>query len=1002
MKNKQIVKKEGLSLRLLGSLEIKLNGEALKGFDSNKARALLCYLAVTGKSHFRASLLSLFWGDMPETDAKANLRVVLSNLRKLVGDYLEITRQTIAFKPQKAYELDVEIFCQVLDPLPKNPDIKKLHQVIELYQDDFLLGFRVRDAPDFDDWLLLTRQWLRELSQVGIQALIDYYQKQGPGAYQEAIFYTQKYLRLEPWREEAHRQLMYLLARSGQPNAALKQYEICKTTLANALDLEPMLETKALYERIRNLGDQPRQHLPQIMHPLLGREKELETIIQNLSKTDCRLLSLIGLGGVGKSHLAIEAARLAAEQFLEGAYFISLASLEDPNLLTTALAQSLNLTLSSKEDAKKQVIDYLRDKELLLLLDNFEHIAEAAPVLSEVLANCLNIKCLVTSRARLNLAGEWLVELGALAYPSLDAGKTLAPEALESFAAIQLLRQNKTGPEKTSLCAEDYQALVRICHLVEGLPLALEIASAWQNSLSLPEIALEIEKDIAFLASNRRDLPTRHRSIWAVFERSWLLLSEAERLAYRKLAVFRGGFERTAAEALTQVSLQNLATFLDKSLLRYTADQRYEGHSLLWEFAEQKLAERPDLYEDSKNAHSQYFLQQIARTQAALIGAEQQAALQSLTKDMDNLRAAWQWALEQRDLALLLESIAALARFFDLRGWIEEGIQLFEQSIQKLKPIQENPEQTSLYPQLLAKLQNHLASFLEKKGLHQQAQTCLQSNKSLLEISSLDKSADYGYCQALLGIIASHLSDLAKAIEQLQASLLYLNQADSQLYFGWALYWLGGIYYEQGDYEAAEAAFQRSLRVRQALGDQSGAAMTRMGLGIAANAAGRYTEEIAHYQASYALLKSLDDKLGLAWVLMNWGEVLAIDLQEYDEAKALFEESLVICTALGNQSLGGYVLGNLGTVAYYQGRYLEAEQRLEAGLQQCQAAGDQVFLLHIIERLGRTYYAQGKKSKSEEAIRQGFEQALAAGAQPAVLRLLELSTSILIEEKAPP
>ncbi|RLC75358.1 MAG: SARP family transcriptional regulator, partial [Chloroflexi bacterium] len=349
---------EELRLMLLGGVRITRGGTPVTGFVSAKAQALLCYLAVTGRPHFRPALAGLLWGERPEANALMNLRQALTNLRRLFPSHIIVTRHTVAFNRNTPYWLDVEEFesgtrilesrFRIQDSGFKIPDslIRDLEKTIKLYRGDFLEGFYVRDAPTFEEWMLVQRERLRALALQALHILTAYYTNRGK--YPLALRYITQLLMLAPWQEEAHRQKMLLLARSGQHSAALAQYEICCRILAKELGVEPSAETQALYRRIKAARSIRRNNLPPQPTPFVGREKELAEIARLLANPDCRLLTLIGPGGIGKTRLAIQAAAQNSQHFLHGVWFVPLTSVPSTAFLVPAIAEALGFSFHSR------------------------------------------------------------------------------------------------------------------------------------------------------------------------------------------------------------------------------------------------------------------------------------------------------------------------------------------------------------------------------------------------------------------------------------------------------------------------------------------------------------------------------------------------------------------------------------------------------------------------------------------------------------------------------
>ncbi|MDO8752432.1 MAG: BTAD domain-containing putative transcriptional regulator, partial [Anaerolineales bacterium] len=389
-----------LKIHLLGGLHITRAGAPVTDFVSNKVPALLAYLAVTRRTHSRDKLASLLWGEMSEADAKNNLRQALTNLRRVANDYLTITRDSIEFNGDcflDSAQFESDLKTASSSALEAASVI--LTNSLALYHGDFLEGFYVRDAPDFEDWMLAERARLRELALGALHTLTQFHTTHGN--FSEAMSFASRLLTFDPWREEAHRHLMLLQARTGQFSAALAQYENCKKILEKELGVEPSLETTALYERIRSARQAARHNMPASSTVLIGREKELENLRRRLADPACRLITLTGLGGAGKTRLAQETARLCTDVFINGAWFVPLAAV-DAEGIVPAMGNAFDFPFS-KGDPKKQILNYFRQKELLLVLDNFEHLLDSSALLADILKAAPDVKILVTSRERLDI-----------------------------------------------------------------------------------------------------------------------------------------------------------------------------------------------------------------------------------------------------------------------------------------------------------------------------------------------------------------------------------------------------------------------------------------------------------------------------------------------------------------------------------------------------------------------------------------------------------------------
>ena len=349
----------------------------------------------------------------------------------------------------------------------------------------------------------------------------------------------------------------------------------------------------------------PTHHLPPAPTPFVGREGELAEIEQLLSDPACRLLTLVGPGGIGKTRLALEAAHVMVDTatFPNGVYFASLQPLTSPEFIISTIADALSFQFYSGADPRQQLLDYLREKSLLLVLDNVEHLLEDISLVSEMLAAAPGVHILATSRERLNLREEWVLEVSGLNSPAVETEINL-----ESYSAIELfVQQARRVSVGFALDNANQSAVVRICHLVGGMPLGIELAAAWVRALSCEQIADEIERSLDVLETPTRNIEPRHRTMRAALDQSWQLLSDVEQNVFKRLSVFRGGFTREAAEYVARATLRTLTGLVDKSMVRVNAGGRYDLQELLRQYAEEKLGEMPAEQEQTRDRHSTYY-----------------------------------------------------------------------------------------------------------------------------------------------------------------------------------------------------------------------------------------------------------------------------------------------------------------------------------------------------------------------------------------------------------
>ena len=411
----------------------------------------------------------------------------------------------------------------------------------------------------------------------------------------------------------------------------------------------------------------------------------MEELSQLLRDPQCRLLTLVGPGGIGKTRLAIETASHVQDVFADGVYFVPLASVNSTRFIVPVIADAIGFAFqsASRADPKTQLFSYLKEKQALLLTDNLEHLLTEPGIelLAELLANAPQVKLLATSRESLGLQDEWVFEVQGLPIPeSRYAEGSAQNTSVELF--LQRARRAHVGFNATP---EDYPAIVRICQLVDGMPLGIELAAAWVRTLSCDEIAQEIERGLDFLSVSARDLPARHRSMRAVFDHSWKLLTEEEQGVLLRLSVFQGGFRREAAEQVAEATLSVLSTLVTKSLIRRSGAGRYDLHELIRQFAAEHFAERPEEQTATQARHGSYYLTYFGQADGRLRSSAQRETLAELTAEMDNFRAAWDWAVTHGEFALIEQTMRTFAMLYDTRGWLQEGLDTLGRAVNALE-----------------------------------------------------------------------------------------------------------------------------------------------------------------------------------------------------------------------------------------------------------------------------------------------------------------------------
>jgi predicted ATPase/DNA-binding SARP family transcriptional activator len=928
-----------LELKLLGGLGLRQDGLPIADLKSQKGQALLCYLAVTRQTVSRAALAGLFWPEKPEAEAYTNLRKVLARLKPL-WPYLVIRRQTLALDEAASHTVDVADF-EANAAFKADFDHQRL--AVDLFQGDFLDGFYLDDAPLFDEWMLAQRARLRHLVLDVLERLTAHFTAQG--VYEDAIRYSQRTLDLEPWREEAHRALMRLLALTGQRSAALVQYETCRSRLASDLGVEPTADTVSLFVQIKSgtfegLGSgqptiatgppaTPLNNLPAPNTPFVGRARELAALEENLASRHVRLLTIVGIGGIGKTRLALACGMTlfdapAPAPFPDGVVFISLARLETPDQLIPTIAEAVNLRFLAGSEPQAQLHDYLRQKALLLILDNFEHLRGQARLLEALLQAAPGLKILVTSRERLNLQAEHLFPMGGMDLP--DPAAAAPRKQLADYSAIQLFLEcaRRVRPDFV-LTAENESAVLDICRAVHGVPLGIILAAAWLESLAPRQIAAEIHANLDFLGSIEQDVPERQRSLRAAFNHSWRLLPEQERGVFQRLSVFRGGFTRPAAQSVAAASLRDMQGLVARSLLTISLEGRYSVHELLRQFAEEKLADTADNEAGLRDRHSAYYCNFLHVQSDNWHTGRQLETFAAVTRESDNVLRAWNWAVERGECLRLVAAIDSWGWYLQWRGQLADAEILFRRLGEQVQGLAPDHQVVGAEFVLL------WAKARAWQGLcAPNSATCLehlQASLSLLErpeLTERDTRRDKAFVLYMLGGANYGLD--RKTARQLLEHSLALYEACSDLWgTSSVLTDLGHLDWATGDYTRAKARTEAALAMHQARGDLRAMADSIAGLGWIEQHLGHMERAVKLRREALNLTFDLGDRLALTGRMADLAASL-IWQGAFSETRQWTDQALAICQDLGRRGQEGYVRLHIAMVQMFAGQYEQARR----------------------------------------------------------------------------
>jgi predicted ATPase/DNA-binding SARP family transcriptional activator len=985
-----------LSVALFGPPQVMRAGRPIAGFESNKVWALLAYLIVEAdRPHQRDALAGLLWPDQPDPVARHNLRQALANLRQVIGDaraappFLLITRATIQFNAASEYDLDVSTVVAYLDACARHSHqqlescavcARQRRQAVSLYRGSFLEQFFVHDSVAFDEWIFLKREYFQQRTLDALARLVGYYQRRGE--YAEAKSMVRRMLAIDPLRESAQRDLMRLLAVSGQRSAALAQYERCRRVLQDELGIAPEAETIALYQRItdgtlsaRDLPARPAsvpqsaRDLPLPSAQLIGRAAVLAMLVGRLRQGSPRLLTLTGPPGIGKTRLALEIARALQGDFDDGVCLVALAPIRDPALVAPAIVQALGLKANGEQPAVDLLKSYLSDKSLLLLLDNFEQVIAAAPVVVDLLDAGSQIVILATSRVGLRLRAEQQYPVPPLALPRSvdlsDAGAIAAAPAVALFVE----RAQAIAPD-FAVDSANAAAIAEICARLDGLPLAIELAAARSKLLSPQALLKRLDRRLSLLTGGVLDAPVRQQTLRAAIAWSYDLLDASERALFASLGVFVGGCTLVAVERVcnelnieqeeaffnAQCSMLNvLESLIDKSLLYRSEDIGDEPRFMLFETIREYALERLEASGAvtlARRRHAIYYLELANEIDRQIHGPRQIEFLARLEAEHENLRAAMAWCLEgeetpdkelrdtrhemRADDSLSSGSRQAIG--LQLAGSLWWAWYVCGNAREAREWLYATLDQAGAAEPTAARVRAliGLAFLTLFQGEYTLARKLYE--QILAVAAALDDPVGIAWAHYGLARVAWHQGDGAQSIAQYEECLELFRRAEDQFGVAWALARLGETTWHRGDGARSIAYYEESLALFRAAGDSwSIAAVLRM-----ASMFGFRLDQpraAALYHECLALCRELGDKRGLIGVLLSMGTAAWLH-SDYTQAIALYQECLALSRELGDRLGIAESLNWLGNVARDQGDLDRAAAFMDESIGHFQRLGD--------------------------------------------------------------
>ncbi|MBI1297270.1 hypothetical protein GC175_20155 [bacterium] len=861
-----------LSVQSLGSLQIRFGGRSVT-LKMSKAAVLLVYLMRQGNiAHGREQLATLLWPEESQIKSRENFRQALYQIRRIFGDgamadhYLTVTRETVQFRSDSRHSLDANLFEQSVSE-------DAWETAFNLYTGEFLATFHPVDAQELGEWHVITREHLHQLAVHACTQLARHLEKIDPARVSDV---ARRLLILEPWAEEGHRLLMRWWAAQGQSAEALAQYQRCVTILADDLGIPPATETTALYEQIRDDRLAPlaplTHNLPALRTPLVGRQQEMTTLQRHLADADNRLLTLAGPGGVGKTKLMTALGWATVHDpppvpFTD-IYFISLAELEPteaghlPEQITSHLLATLGIQPSPAASYRTVLAERWGDRPVLLLLDNWEHLISAASLLSTWLTEMPHLYIVTTSREPLGVYGETLFHVRGL---DTDSSQAEPPEAGRLFVqSARRVQPRFQWDEKTA------PLIRRIGSALDGHPLALEMAAAWLQGLTLAEVAEGVAEGLDLLTSSHADTPTRQRDMRHLLAQSWQKLTEDQQRMLAQLSLFRQPFTPDQARAVTGASRLQLALVVAHFWLRRTDGGRYHFHELLRHFAQEQLVAQPGLYQQARRAYIQEHLRYLQSRRDQLEENPSSDLFAGLRLRHADLEQAWSWATGEEWLAEIVATVRPLSCFYMGAGLLSDGTRLLAQTIRQLRQLPATPPRQRALAHVL----------IEQAGLRNLQFNCELIPEAMAEAIELAQSLSdqtlliqaYRECGAALG----SLGQMAEGRNLLQSGLALAESCQDWVQVAWMYMGLGNINLDEGLITAGMNCYQQAMKWYEQLNKPVKLNGARHNLALALTFLGQYSRARRLHQQNLASWRTLQRRSGLAMTLEGLGYVALV------------------------------------------------------------------------------------------------------------------------------
>jgi len=899
--------------KFLGDYEIRVNDYVVSGLATQKNKALAAYLIVEHeRDHPRSKLAALFWPDVPEQAALHNLRQGLSVIRKAfepcgVGEVITANRENVGFVAGVKIAVDVYGFGSqmrlMIDRYHQQPGrgfpIQRLIKTLAIFKGEFLESIVLADSSLFSDWLVLKREGLNRLAVEGTSLLLQYFENRDE--WSEARKAAETLVNLAPWDENVHSRLIHILLRLGQGNTALAHYQSAIRYFDEELGVEPELQLKNAYAEILqffagNGGDARKKAIhvitPGYSTPFIGRTQELETLEDWISDPACQLVTITGAGGSGKTRLAARLVESQQSLFSGGAFFISIAGYGDSCELASKILNAVSSAGEKSSDPLEELLGWATNRCTLLVLDNVENCEETAVLAAKLMGVCRQLVLVCTSYARLDLIGERVFALRGL---SMEGGTD--SEAVRLFISHL---QPESQPEFHN---DDFvKNIIDICNLVEGLPLAVDLAAGQIKRISSGDLLTSLEKTMNVLRSSAVNLPERHRSITASFENCWAHLPEKQQVVLANLAIFKSPFTLQSAAQVCGVSSEKVRDLVNQSLLIWDGKENYRFHRAVYQYAHEKMLVNDLTVTFLAKTHAEFFSAKLLDGFANFSGEEIRDFLQETSGVLPDILESIEFIIKNGEWSRLESLIHPLYSYYEALSLYREGSKTLEELASKCL---RETNSTKCHMMFTSRASSLSISIQKFDGVDRRLEA------ALVVARESGNAAEEAFCYNLLAKLASVKKSSSTAIEYGHKALELSSRLGNQYEKAHALYNIGYALINLNKISEAEKMMGECREICETLKDWRRLAKVLNVLADTACYRGNFDQALKYYDEALTINESMENRYSQSLILNNLGTVY-FSIKKYQEAEESYQKSLQICQEIDDREGEAIALSNLG------------------------------------------------------------------------------------------